>query len=421
MRLSGAVVAFSARLTKYPLCESSCAFLLPRQSSLRQPSASITSKAVRGEVIKPAPFPYRKKKFGSLQSWYDRTSSRMDENSKVIVVDGPPAAGKTEVAKEIAELLDFLYVPEAHTDLVYINSYGYDMKQLDPQLPPRARSFTMDDFNKNPFDERAAHLQLLMYKMRYLQYIDVLTHVLNTGQGVVLDRSVYSDSVFLNAMTKNGYVSKKFRWAYNELRRTTIRELMRPHLVVYLDVSVDEVLKRLKKRGEENSKALTKQYVSDLENFYKHEYLKGIEEHAHLLVYDWNEAPEAGDVEGMIEDIERLEFAKHEEDEHDPKMKDWWWPVEEELAEKRYKYSSKREELMSYFIMPGAFYDCPEVWLSSEETETFQRIWENAPGHKYFPGYNASMGDTNLLFKYKSDYRLHTYQPARRSWWIPEK
>lgn len=42
----------------------------------------------------------------------------------------------------------------------------------------------------------------------YSQYIDALAHILSTGQGVVLDRSVYSDFVFLESMFSQGYVSR---------------------------------------------------------------------------------------------------------------------------------------------------------------------------------------------------------------------
>lgn len=44
---------------------------------------------------------------------------------------------------------------------------------------------------------------------RLSQYIDALAHVLSTGQGVVLDRCVYSDFVFAEAMFSQNYISKK--------------------------------------------------------------------------------------------------------------------------------------------------------------------------------------------------------------------
>lgn len=43
---------------------------------------------------------------------------------------------------------------------------------------------------------------------RLSQYIDALAHLLSTGQGVILDRSVYSDFVFTEAMFSQGYLSQ---------------------------------------------------------------------------------------------------------------------------------------------------------------------------------------------------------------------
>lgn len=77
--------------------------------------------------------------------------------------------------------------------------------------------------------------------LRYAQYVDALAHVLNTGQGVVLDRSCYSDAVFVEAMFKNNYLSKQFHRAYYEIRENTIPLLLKPHLVIYLDVPVNTV------------------------------------------------------------------------------------------------------------------------------------------------------------------------------------
>jgi NADH dehydrogenase (ubiquinone) 1 alpha subcomplex subunit 10 len=429
MRLGGAILASAFRLAPRSSLaprENVTALFLCVQQQRRldsQPSASITSKAYRGEVIKPPPFPYRKKKYSSWRAWIDKTSPRMDENSKMIVVDGPPACGKSEVAKGIAKELDFLYVPEATLDMIYFTEVGYDLRQLDPKIPPMARSYAIPDFNKNPFDDRAGRMQMMMYHVRYYQYVDALAHILNTGQGVVMDRSIYSDRVFLEAMTKNGYVTKNFRKAYGEMEHTTMRELKRPHLVVYLDLPVPEVQKRIKARNqphEVNSKALTTQYLKDVEYFYKFDLLKKIEEHAHVLVYDWTDAEGVGDVEGIIEDIERLEFEKHEVNMHDPKMQDWWHPHEDEWCESRYKYTSLKWELLSYFNMESAFLDCPEIWLTGDEYSKLMSVWGEAPGMKYCKGYNTDLGDS-VLFKNLPHHRYNMNMWQAREWWIPEK
>lgn len=39
-----------------------------------------------------------------------------------------------------------------------------------------------------------------MFYQKLFQYIDGLAHLLNTGQGVILERSVYSDLVFFETL-----------------------------------------------------------------------------------------------------------------------------------------------------------------------------------------------------------------------------
>jgi len=54
---------------------------------------------------------------------------------------------------------------------------------------------------------------------------------------------------------------------------------MKPHLVIYLDVPVPVIQKRIKERDfphEVNSEVFKQQYLSDMEYFYKQRYLKEI-------------------------------------------------------------------------------------------------------------------------------------------------
>lgn len=54
--------------------------------------------------------------------------------------------------------------------------------------------------------------------------------------------------------------------------------------------------------------------------------------HAELLVYDWSEE---GDVEILVEDIERIDFNKYDED--DSQLSDWRFEMEEDYAMARNK------------------------------------------------------------------------------------
>lgn len=141
---------------------------------------------------------------------------------------------------------------------------------------------------------------------RYGQYIDALAHVLSTGQGVVLDRSVYSDYVFVEAMCESNYISKAVKSVYYDIKENSIHELMKPQLVIYLDVPVETVKKNIKERNidyEVNSKALTDKYLTDIDSIYKQKFLKEVNIASELLVYDWSSG---GETEVVVEDIERI-------------------------------------------------------------------------------------------------------------------
>ena len=69
-----------------------------------------------------------------------------------------------------------------------------------------------------------------------------------------------------------------------------------------------------------------------MEKTYKQNYLKEISKHAELLIYDWSEG---GEVEIVVEDIERIDFDSY--DVQDPKMKDWRHHSEEDWGVLRNK------------------------------------------------------------------------------------
>ncbi|KAJ8871307.1 hypothetical protein PR048_027624 [Dryococelus australis] len=174
VRVSVARLVASAFPTAGKGCKGSAVFL--------DQIARISSIHVKGRQPRPPPFPYKEKTYNVFRAFFDTTTDRFDENTKVIVVDGPIAAGKTALAKKLAQEFDMLYVPEANMDMIYINDYGYDLRQLNPELPESCRSYDIKDLNLRPDLEFAASLQINMYQLRYAQYIDALGHVLSTGK-----------------------------------------------------------------------------------------------------------------------------------------------------------------------------------------------------------------------------------------------
>jgi len=355
--------------------------------------ASIVGKALRdADYKRPAPFDYKNSTYGFFHSLLDKTTHRFDDNSKIIVVDGPVAAGKSDFAKEIAEDLDMLYVPPACMDMIYINDYGFDMRELDPQMPDDAKSIDIPSFLRDPNQRNTAYLQLELYRLRMTQYIEALAHVLSTGQGVVMDRSIYSDFVFVETNAKFGFMSKGAQNLYYKLKANTAPHLMRPHLCIYLDVEVDEVLKRLEARGEASSPFYTKEVLSYMENVYKQQFLKEIGNHAELLIYNWTEI---GDAEVVVEDIERIDFDRF--DKNDPKLHDWRQPDEDEWCMKRMEYTKYADQFQHWMNIPD--FSVPELMISADDHKKYNDLWHTAPGMKYQTGFNKDMGDAFIRTK----------------------
>ncbi|XP_020290204.1 NADH dehydrogenase [ubiquinone] 1 alpha subcomplex subunit 10, mitochondrial isoform X2 [Pseudomyrmex gracilis] len=315
---------------------------------------------------------------------------RCDENSKIIVVDGPIAAGKSEVAAKLAEEFEMVYVPPPSFDDYYINPYGYDLRTLDDRLSPGAQSCDIQKFLTNPHHVNVPMFQLNFLQFRYDQYITVVLHLLSTGQGVVLNRSFYSDVVFAKAMANAGYLRPQALKFYQETARFTHLEMMRPHLIVYLDVPVDTVKERIKKRGipyEVNSKVLTTDYLQDIENTYKQDYLKNAATHSHVLIYDWTKK---GDISTMVEDIEMLNF---DYDKKEKKMRDWTFENVQELRRKRWLCINRdflHVDYMRYDL------SCPEMHYTPEEDKEIEDIMRIVPGEKYLKGFNPDQGDKVL-------------------------
>jgi NADH dehydrogenase (ubiquinone) 1 alpha subcomplex subunit 10 len=322
----------------------------------------------------------------------------------MICVEGPIAAGKSNFAKELADELEMLYVSAPTMDDAYINSYGFDYRTLDDKLPEGAKTFDNKKWCINPKHRLSGAYQLRMYMLRTLKYVDALAHILSTGQGVVCNRSPFSDYVFLEAMLRNDYLSNGVRSVYYDVKANTITELMRPHLVIYLDVPVAKVKENIKKRNidyEIKSPAFTDKYLQDIENGYKQKFLKEISAHSELLIYDWTEA---GEPEVVVEDIERIDFDRF--GHYDDKLEDWRIMTEWEWCEKRMEYTVDRHDIISYFNVPR--WDVPELIMNADDAFILEEVYDEAPGNKYAPGYNADMGDSGILTKTKEWFHYRT-------------
>lgn len=367
-------------------------------------SANMTSKELRDPNIKkPKPWPYKTKRFTYFHGFFEGTLKRFDENTKLIVVEGNIGAGKSAFAKELAEAFEMVYMPEPTMESYYISSYGIDLRKIDDLLPPSFKCCDINTFYSNPHHLNVGKFQFRMYMLRLQQYIDALAHMLNTGQGVVLERCAFSDFVFLETMHKFGYITDGAKQLYKDITENTLDELFKPHLIVYLDVSPEVALQRIKERNnpvEVNSKVLTKEYLESIDYLYKQSYLKDMEKHSELLIYDWSNY---GEVEVIVEDIERIDFDRFSK--YDKKLRDWRKGDDFEWNYYRRKFTNQKDKILNYarILRPRV----TELHHPGDEVNEFQEILDKIPGEKYDEGFNPDAGD-NVWFK--TDHKGYRHQ-----------
>ena len=159
-----------------------------------------------------------------------------------IVVSGNIGAGKTSLSQIISEEMGFSIYFEDFQANLFLKNYYQDMKRW------------------------AFATQINFLAIRYEQ---IINHVLVSNIPAVLDRSIYEDKkVFARSLYENGLMSNAEWITYNKLYSLMVSHLPIPNLLVYIEKSVDELLKNISKRGR-NFERIPREYLEDLSKRYK--------------------------------------------------------------------------------------------------------------------------------------------------------
>ncbi|XP_011307868.1 NADH dehydrogenase [ubiquinone] 1 alpha subcomplex subunit 10, mitochondrial [Fopius arisanus] len=377
--------------------------------------AFITGKKLReNRPPRPPPFDYRNKNYGQWHVWTDPMEKRFDDNSKVIVVDGLPAAGKFEFCKKLADELEMCHYPAVTFDDLHVDPHDFDYRTLNSKLPIDCQYVDINTFLRDPKGFNSTSVQVHQYLLRCMTYIDALAHVLNTGEGVVLERSPWSDRVFAKAMETCGYIPRRCMDYYQSCNAISLYRLLRPHVCIYLDVPVETVKARIEKRcrpGEHDSPALTMQYLKELDRIYKEMVLPDVSKHAHLLVYDWENE---GYMDDVVDDIEVLECDPENILDHGEKLQDWHFATVDQIRAARTSFTNHK-----YQLLQGAIpcrWDVPEMLRSPQSSFkhylTLEELYEDEPGKRFSHGFDPTK-DEGVLWKSKDRYE-DSARPSRR-------
>lgn len=345
------------------------------------------------------PFPYKEKKFTIITEHFDYTKPRFNENTKVILVEGNLASGKHEFAEKLAKGFDLKYFPATPEDNCFkLEWNNYDLREFNQFLPKRSQYYDLEDFLTDPHPQsgRIGQLQIALLTQKFKTYCNALTHLFNTGQGVVLVRSVFSDHVFNEALRKCGYVTNEFKKFHDDWERNSIVQLMKPHLTIYLDTPVDKVRENINKRGNElevNSKNLTDEFFHAIEDSYKNSHFPRMEKSGIVLEIDPSEIVDEVDMDSVLEEISTINMAT--DDSEDTKFRDWFDMTEDYASFYRRKYASG-------IIQKECFardrpMQCPEILWHDDDLPLMHRVMKFHPAMLNKAGWAREFGNNPLM------------------------
>jgi len=269
----------------------------------------------------PKPYDYLKKSYGLVGSLLDSTVQRLNDNSLIITVDGNFGSGKSEFARQLAKDIDFLYAREIDLDhMLYQTPVGSNYRKIVNKIVgdnERFRINTVDEWHSNPTFKRTVQLQYKYYYARLFQYHMALLHLFSTGQGVVIERSPFSDGVIARALFEHQFLSKE-AWNFykNDYVEQTLFECWKPHVMIYLDRSPQECLDNIRANGKEyekKSKVYSIDFLKTVDSIYKKEFIAQYAPKVNMLQYD----PKTISSDEVIINLEAIDL------DHFDKLEDW--------------------------------------------------------------------------------------------------
>lgn len=164
--------------------------------------------------------------------------------NNTIIVDGVVGVGKSTLSEILAEELKIPFFEETVVDNPLLDKFYYNKERY------------------------AFPLQVFFLNKRFEQLKEA--EKLNS---CVMDRSIYGDSIFARLLMEEGSMTKEEFDIYEELLKNMLQHIHPPKLMIYLETTTDNALKKIKKRGREYEQDVNIQYWKDLNRHYR-EYFK---------------------------------------------------------------------------------------------------------------------------------------------------
>ncbi|MBZ4663159.1 MAG: deoxyguanosine kinase [Caloramator sp.] len=173
--------------------------------------------------------------------FYQQALSKIDKGGfwNMLVIDGVVGAGKTTLMN-ILKNEGFIPFEEPVYNNPILEKFYYDRHRY---------SFPLQIFFLNK-------------RFKHIKEASLI-------ENAVMDRSIYGDVIFAKMLMESGEMSREEFDLYIELFENMLEHCHPPKLMVYLEVSVDEAIRRIYQRGREYEKVVERAYWERLNKHYQ--------------------------------------------------------------------------------------------------------------------------------------------------------
>ncbi len=172
----------------------------------------------------------------------------LPEDIRYIAVEGVIGSGKTSLARLLAKELKADLIEEVVEENPFIEKFYQD---------PKAYAF---------------QTQIFFLLSRYKQLNTNLEQQNLFFPLTLSDYTLDKDRIFAHINLTDDELQM-----YDTVANSLIRDIMKPDYVIYLQASVDVLLKRIQKRGREMERNMSPDYLISLSNMYNHHFFNNTE------------------------------------------------------------------------------------------------------------------------------------------------
>jgi deoxyadenosine kinase len=200
-----------------------------------------------------------------------QNETRTPLGNAFIGIAGLIGAGKTTLAKALGEHLHL----DVHYEPVIDNEYLADFYRETARY-----SFAM---------------QIYLLNRRFQQHQEIIWR----NRGGVQDRTIYEDAIFAKTLRDLGQMDARDYETYVNLFRNLSNFMCRPNAIVYLDVTPENSLKRIKQRSRDCESVVSLDYLRRLYGNYE-EFVQDISRLIPVIRVGWNEFWEVEEIATAI-------------------------------------------------------------------------------------------------------------------------